>query len=89
MCYHCYDLSFTIFSCSCKKLDSKTCENVLCKDNPNFYCKLDKKYQCGCPSCDDVDKWQKGTKNDIEIKLHTTLKMLLSPLRYVQGNQLY
>ena len=48
------------FSASCKKLSVKACENVVCKDNPHFYCKLDKNYKCRCPDCDDVDYWQRG-----------------------------
>ena len=53
----------------CKELNAKACENVVCKDNPHFYCKLDKKYNCNCPSCDDVDYWQRGIKTSSMIRV--------------------
>lgn len=57
----------------CKELEGKACEYVLCKDNPHFYCKLDKKYKCRCPSCKDVDYWEKGMKHSCnESSMYTS-----------------
>ena len=49
-----------LFFYSCEELPPKACENVLCKGNQHFYCKLDGKHKCRCPSCEDVDYWQRG-----------------------------